>query len=344
MNATELLDEDNPFPSLEELGFEGAELELLKSKMEVPVGLVLVAGISGSRQDMTVNACALHAIDTYAKCVAVVDREWLSVPTQDAPGSGARSPYTKEMLLALRTDPDLLLVSEPRSNTEFSNLISCTESGHKVLSTIHASSSLFVLCRLMKYGIPAEVLKSRNLLSALVYQVSLPVLCPHCSVGFDQKQLDPSRPYEEEQVARYELLMDADLLAQLRFKNPAGCDCCDGGVIDRTLAAEVTCPDERMVDLMAQGEEVKALNYFREIGGRTALDNALNKAFRGLVDLRDVEYKLDIITHYITRCDDGVRSMHEEDPIYALNGDAAVPVVREPLRSNHLTKNIQEKE
>lgn len=345
MNATALLDEDNPFPSLEELGFEGADLELLKSKMEVPVGLVLVAGISGSRLDMTINACALHAIDLYAKCVEVIDSEGLPAPTQGAPGPGEVSPCTKDILLALRRDPDLLLVSEPRSDAAFNHLIRHTESGHKVLSTTHAASSLDVLRRLMKCGISAEVLKSRNLLSALVYQVSLPVLCPQCSLDFDdQVRLDPSQQFSWENVQRYELLMDEDLLAQLRFTNPAGCECCEGGVIDRTLAVEVACPDEHMIDLMARGEELKALDYFREQGGRTALDNALAKAFRGLVDLRNVEHKLDLITHYITRCDDGVRSMYEEEPIYALSGATAIPVVREPSRSNKLKKNTQEEE
>lgn len=324
MNDLPLLDSQYPLASLEELGFEGEGLKLLQSKMSRPVGLVMVAGASGSLHEMTINACAAHAIKSSAMKVSIVPPEGLPSPIKEQEGLGARLPFKREMVLELRKDPDLMILAEPRSEAAFDHLVSCVQTGVKVLSRTHASGSLDILRRMMNFGVSLEDLKNIHFLSALVYQASFSALCPKCSLNHAQVK----RSGKREGLSRIEYLVDPGILNLLRYRNSEGCNDCTNGAVGRTIAAEVSCPDAYLVDLVAQGSLVQAVEYFREKGGRSIMEVAVSKAFRGLIDLQEVEHKIDLMLHRIVPSGSDVAIKFEDPPEYIVDGASATPVVR----------------
>lgn len=316
------------FPSLEDLGLDGAELDLLQAKMAEPTGLVLVGGVTGSRHEDTINACVLHAMTTFARKVALVTHDDLyDQDDSPAPPSGGR--LSKALAEAMRSDPDLIITHETRSVLGAEFAIKCALSGYKLITSIHGGSSFKIVDRMLRFGVSADDLKAPHTLSALVYQVSLPRLCPHCSVGFADTVARSPDSWDKGQIRRLEHFIEPGLLGQLRFRSEAGCSQCHRGVIGMTLAVEVVSPDSHLLDLIVRSEESSALDYFREKGGRTVFDSAISKAFRGEIDLRAVEAKLGPLAHYIVCDEDCVRFQYEYPPEYLIEGATAVPVIRD---------------
>lgn len=329
MNEDAELSSLTPFPSLEELGFDGAELDLLKAKMSEPVGLVLVGGISGSRHEGTINACVLHAMTTFARKVTLVTHDDLCELDEHPAPPDVGGIVHKALTAVMKRNPDLIISAEARSVEGFEFAMKCALSGHKLITNIHAGSSFKIVDRMLRFGVRADDLMAPHTLSALVYQVSLPRLCQHCSVGFADSVASSPGNLGKSQIRRFENFIEHELMGKLKFRNKAGCSQCHGGVTGMTLAAEVVSPDSHLLDLMVRSEHCRALDYFREQGGKTALDKAIGKAFRGEVDLRDVEHKLDILQHHIVCDADGVRVQYEYPPEFMIEGATSVPVIRD---------------
>lgn len=305
--------------TLEELGYEGQELEILQAALESPVGLVVVAGISGSDPHDTLYGCLrLATRHASGRKVERVGGSW------DYPNSGlareAGSPsdmnsFRRSMLYALRSDPDLLMVGEVRDLDSAQTLRSVVQSGHKALTTIHASNAFSIIPRLARLGYDFTADMDNLEVSALVYQAKIPSLCSHCSIDFEEAKKF-STDWSDFQAQRFETFVSADLLARLRFRNHAGCQHCDGGVSGKTTVAEAISPDENLLRLLIEGREVEARDYHRNLGGRTILDAAISKAERGTLDLREIERRIDLLAHHVVLEDGGIRLKYENPADY----------------------------
>ena len=305
--------------TLEELGYEGPELEILQAAMESPVGLVVVAGISGSDPHDTLYGCLrLATRHASGRKVERVGGSWDYPNSGLALGAGSPSDansFRRSMLYALRGDPDLLMVGEVRDLESAQTLQSVVQSGHKALTTIHASSAFSIIQRLARLGYEFTADMDILEMSALVYQAKIPSLCSHCSVDFEQAK-KCSMDWSDFQAQRFETFVTPDLLARLRFKNHSGCQHCNGGVVGKTTVAEAITPDETLLRLLIEGRELEALEYHRKLGGRTILEAAISKAIRGIVDLRDIELRVDLLAHYVVLENGESRLQYEYPPEY----------------------------
>lgn len=279
---------------LQNLGFDGKELELIRAEMKIPVGAVFIAGITGADCHHTIHACVGLAVESSSakrsKVRAVGNAFDYPVFDPNKPQSGLR----KAMLSALSSDPDLLLMSEIRDSHSGNELLYAVQSGYKTLTSVHASNVFSIVPRLNRLGFKVEPEMHRYEISALIYQAKMPVLCEKCSVGFAEI-CQKSPEWSGSQVERIESFFSADQLPNLRFKNSNGCNQCRNGIVGLTLVAEVIKPDEKMLGLMIEEKQSEARDYHREMGGRTVFDNALSKVLSGAFDIRDVEARLGIL-------------------------------------------------
>ena len=113
---------------------------------------------------------------------------------------------------ALRQDPDVILVGEMRDLETISTALTAAETGHLVLSSIHANDAVGVLFRLMDLDVePASI---SSTLIGIVAQRMVRRICTNCRSVY--------QPPEEEQQA-----FNKELEEQITtFYHGTGCNLC----------------------------------------------------------------------------------------------------------------------
>jgi type II secretory ATPase GspE/PulE/Tfp pilus assembly ATPase PilB-like protein len=296
--------------TLDTLGLEAFQVAQLRQALTSPVGAIIVAGSCGTGVSTTVRYLLLekyHSSKRQHRFVSVVNNDEFNleaattyvVPYGVSTRNSAGNPYAQAMRQALRSDPDFVHLGEVRDDESVNALVKLTSSGHQVITEVHAASALNIPTRLGCLGASSEYLGHHHNLSALVYQSLFGVVCEHCAMDLEEAKQVASMGYEKEQLARFEQIIDPSLHPGLRFRREAGCDCCRYGVTERTCVAEVIIPDDYLRECFREGRFVEAIAHFRKEGGVTALEHGVSKALRGLVDLRDVEHRLDQLTRLV---------------------------------------------
>ena len=174
-----------------------------------------------------------------------------------------------------------------------------TQTGHRVLSTVHGEGCVDVLSRMTGdlLQVPADILGTKKYLTAVIYQKLLPLLCPHCKV--------PARALltkEKQRLLTEKFCVD---VGNMYMANAEGCDECrlNGAVTEgtkgQTLVAEILTPDDAMRVEMREKNWPEVERLWRsarskpfghsDMTGKTAFEHALSKATQGLIDPNDIE-------------------------------------------------------
>ncbi|MDT8925003.1 ATPase, T2SS/T4P/T4SS family [Pseudomonas taiwanensis] len=295
---------------LDKLGYNKEQLTKTRRAVAKPTGAIIMAGTTGSGKSTSLNAMLAEKIaahDGRIKVITVEDPpEYLLNGATQVPVVRSRSaaksgdvkenPFAAAVRATMRSDPDIIMVGEVRDHASAELLIHAVQSGHQVYTTTHAGSGIDIIARLRSQGIPDDVLGSQNFVTALMYQALLPVVCPHCSTTIDAFKETVRSEAEEELVARLYRHLGNNQVQNIRFRNYNGCPKCKKGVVGRTVASEVILPDAFMLKAFRDRQDIDAAMYHAYSGGKVALHHGIDKLIQGLVDVRDVETKLDRIS------------------------------------------------
>ncbi|HPT47602.1 MAG TPA: PilT/PilU family type 4a pilus ATPase, partial [Candidatus Rifleibacterium sp.] len=147
----------NTIFTLDELGMP----EVLKRWAEAPKGLVLVTGPTGSGKSTTLAAMVDHInrnhechILTIEDPVEFVHQSRKALVNQREVGVHTAS-FSRALKAALREDPDVVLVGEMRDLETISMAIETANTGHLVLATLHTSTAMSTINRIVDQ-FPAE--------------------------------------------------------------------------------------------------------------------------------------------------------------------------------------------
>jgi type II secretory ATPase GspE/PulE/Tfp pilus assembly ATPase PilB-like protein len=277
--------------SLDQLGYLPDQLELIRRVMVSEGGAVIFAGSVGSGKSTSL-ATLIAGLPPDRKVITLEDPVEYLIPgsiqntvSRDLAASTQGSFSSKLRALKRSAMADVLLgeIRDRETGLAFMDLAS---SGVNVYTTVHAPSAAAIPDRLASdfIGVSRDFLAADGMLKLLVFQVLIPVLCPHCALPAhalaETKAVPGSTSRTPEGWAAWLGLIQAlyGPTATLRIRNPEGCDHCRSlqiqalhGYAGRTVTAELIEPG------------VPALP------SRSALDSAMLKAFRGEVDPRDVE-------------------------------------------------------
>lgn len=281
--------------TLSGLGYSPSQMEVIRHAMDKPVGLIVIAGTSSSEPSSTIAALFGEVAE---KCRVAqplpntVDEEEHFLAGSAMPPRDPSEKFQEVVRLAMRRDPDFIMTGEVRDEQSADLAISVMKSGHQAVTKIHAASAIKIATRLRFLGVSAEDLADRDSLAALIYQVKLPVVCPHCAVGLNQFKEEAVAKHSVQLIDRIHRYVEPHLVDSLRFRNEKGCGSCVRGTVGFTLAAEVISPDEVMRQCFLEDKDEEAFSHYRTQGGQVALEHAVEKALRGEVDLRDVEFNM----------------------------------------------------
>ena len=144
-------------PPFEELGLPA----IVKTLAQSTHGLLLVTGATGTGKSTTLasiidylNATSKLNIITIEDPVEYVHKSRNSLVVQREVGGSVGS-FAEGLSAALREDPDVILVGEMRDAETIMTAMMAAETGHLVLGTLHTTSAVKTLDRIMDV-LPAE--------------------------------------------------------------------------------------------------------------------------------------------------------------------------------------------
>ncbi|EMH5361080.1 Flp pilus assembly complex ATPase component TadA [Salmonella enterica] len=307
-------DDGDVVPTLEKLGFLPEQIRLIKRILRLPEGLIILSGPTGAGKSTTLRACSdLYLERTrYKKRLLTVEdppegriRGAIQTPIlcDKADEAEVRRAWERALSSALRLDPDAILPGELRDLISILAGIFAAQTGHLVLTTLHANSAFSIPERMITMGANAGLVADAQLLIGLISQRLVQVLCPHCRVPWSVKK-DQITPEEREYLEKYCSVEGICQPEHLHFRNEAGCPACrkavviggkqvatvGQGVAGRSVVAEVVRPDTMLFRLLIQGGKEAAKAYWlSELGGITRRIHLLHKLNAGLVDPLDAD-------------------------------------------------------
>jgi general secretion pathway protein E len=274
-----LLDRARAPLDLDVLGFDGALRQQLAGLLDLPSGMILVTGPTGSGKTSTLYA-ALQQLNTRERKILTVEDpveyELAGInQVQVRPAAGLG--FANILRSLLRQDPDVLLVGEIRDLETANIAAQASLTGHLLLSTLHTNDAVSTVVRLLDMGLEDYLLTS--VLRAVMAQRLVRCLCPAC-----REPYVPSAAFLERSG------LAALAAPPSTLYKPVGCpDCNDTGYRGRTAIAELLVFGEAMHPLVLGRADVKALNAAARAGGMVDLrSDGLRKVASGVTSVDEV--------------------------------------------------------
>jgi len=172
-----LLPETSKGFTLETLGFNTRDLELLHKSIRRPTGMILATGPTGSGKTTTLYTILDILNKPGVNIVTVEDPIEYRMPginqTQVKPEIGLT--FANGLRSILRQDPDIVMVGEIRDNETAGLAINAALTGHLVLSTLHTNSAAGALPRLLDMKVEPFLIAST--VNAIIAQRLIRTLC-----------------------------------------------------------------------------------------------------------------------------------------------------------------------
>ena len=241
--------------SLGHLGFDLDSAVRIRDLAELPHGMLLVTGPTGSGKTTTVYAVLSEINDGLEKIITIEDPvEYelpgvLQIPVNERKGLT----FAKGLRSILRHDPDRILVGEIRDAETAEIAVQSALTGHQVFTTVHANSVFDVTGRFRHFGL--DMFGFMASLNGVVVQRLLRRLCPACV-----RKREPSDRERAWLAAVGQEITHVPIAV--------GCDACRStGYRGRVVLAEVHTIDDGFRDLVTSVAPVSALReHVRRLG------------------------------------------------------------------------------
>lgn len=185
------LDPKRGIVPLNVLGFPAEIEKTLRDLIELPNGLILVTGPTGSGKTTTLYALLSLVTGKDRNIVTLEDPIEYELPgiiqSQVDPEHGYT--FAAGLRSILRHDPDIILVGEIRDYETAQTAIDASLTGHLVLATLHTNSAIEAIPRLLSMGVSPYTFAPA--LRAILAQRLIRTLTPECKKSGTCDPLDP---------------------------------------------------------------------------------------------------------------------------------------------------------
>ena len=172
------LPQDRQGLTLETLGFSPGQIEQLKRLAQMPEGLLLVVGPTGSGKTTTLYALLSHVNHAGVNIMTLEDPIEYHLDHIRQTQVGETLTFGQGIRSMLRQDPDVMLIGEVRDGETALMAIQAALTGHKIFTTLHTSDAAQAIYRLEDLGVSREKLTYTT--SAIISQRLLRQLCTFC--------------------------------------------------------------------------------------------------------------------------------------------------------------------
>jgi general secretion pathway protein E len=274
-----IMDPDILFQELEQLGFTPTDLIRYNQFINMPHGIVLVCGPTGSGKSTTLYSTLRHLstpginITTIEDPIEMVHEDFNQISVQPA----VDITFSTILRNILRQDPDIIMIGEMRDVETAQNAVQAAMTGHLVLSTLHTNDAPSSITRLLDLGIPPFLIQAT--LVGILAQRLVRKICPHCIEPFDMKSSELNA-----------MGLDAGGTRMVKLYRGKGCINCRGtGYLGRTSIFEVLPYSDNIKKLTVSDTDLQALRIkAKEEGMVTLRENAVKKLLKGITTYQEV--------------------------------------------------------
>lgn len=212
-----LLDKEAVKLDLEALNFRDADRTAIQRLIDLPHGMVLVTGPTGSGKTTTLYAALTRLYDPSLKIITIEDPvEYELSGVNQIPVNPERGlTFANGLRSILRQDPDVVMVGEIRDNETADIAVRAALTGHLIFSTLHTNDAVSAVGRLLDMDVEPFLVAS--VLEGILAQRLGRQLCQNCK-----------RPSPLADAVKHRLTpAEQALFASGSGWVGAGCDKCD---------------------------------------------------------------------------------------------------------------------
>ncbi len=251
--VTRLLDKDKSLLSLDDLGFVPDQIEYLKKASELPQGMIIVSGPTGSGKTTTLYALFSQMNSEIRNIMTLEEPVEYQLPgiRQTEIKDGGAVSFSDGVRSILRQDPDVIFIGEIRDEATAKMALRSTMTGHLVIATLHTSDSFGVPSRLIDLGLHPNLLAGHIICS--VSQRLVRTVCISCK--------------------------------------GSGCTKCDqSGLKGRIVLSEILTFNEDIDEIVAKGgNRTELKQYAYRHNCKTIRDDAKNKLEAGVINEAEIK-------------------------------------------------------
>jgi type IV pilus assembly protein PilB len=272
-----IIDSSKMLASLESLGFSYDNLQIFKDVINIPNGIVLVTGPTGSGKNTTLYAGLTEINSEQVNICTVEDPVECNITgiNQFQVQESAGFEFSMALRGLLRQDPDVIMVGEIRDNETATIAVQAALTGHLVLSTLHTNDACGAVTRLVDLGV-ASYLVSASLI-AVVAQRLVRKICPNCK---EEYQL-PTKLRKV--VEKWEVDIP-------EFYRGLGCrKCRNTGYLGRIAIHEMFVPNEDIINMIATERPIKEIREAAMANGMLSLHyDGIEKVKAGITTIEEI--------------------------------------------------------
>jgi len=274
-----IMDPDVLFQDLEKLGFTSTDLIRYNKFINMPHGIVLVCGPTGSGKSTTLYSTLKDLytpeinITTIEDPIEMVCEEFNQIAVQPAIGIT----FATILRNILRQDPDIIMIGEMRDLETAENAVQAALTGHLVLSTLHTNDAPSSITRLLDLGVPPFLIQST--LVGIMAQRLVRKICNHCM-----------EPFDMETAELRTMGLDVEKNGRITLYRGRGCQKCRGtGYYGRTGIFEVVPYSESLKKMTNASMDIETIRNQAMAEGMVSLrGNALKKLLTGKTTYQEV--------------------------------------------------------
>ncbi len=274
-----IMDPEILFQDLEKLGFTQLDLIKYHQFINMPYGIVLVCGPTGSGKSTTLYSTLRYLaspevnITTIEDPIEMIHEEFNQIGVQPQVGIT----FASILRNILRQDPDIIMVGEMRDLETAENAIQAALTGHLVFSTLHTNDAPSAITRLLDLGVPAFLIQAT--LVGVLSQRLVRKICPHCRESFFMDSNELRR-----------LGIGVGKEGKIKLYRGRGCIKCRGtGYLGRSGVFEVLpITDHIKRHITPEFNLDKARKLAKKEGMVTLRENAIKKLLDGVTTYQEV--------------------------------------------------------
>ncbi|MFN3454246.1 MAG: type IV-A pilus assembly ATPase PilB [Pseudobdellovibrio sp.] len=274
-----LLDKSNLQLDMTKLGFEEDDLKLFKDNINLPQGMVLITGPTGSGKTTTIYSA-----------LAELNKPDVNISTAEDPiefnlegiNQVQMNPdidlnFSTALRAFLRQDPDIIMVGEIRDLETAEISFKAASTGHLVVSTLHTNDAPSTIVRLTEMGIPPYLISST--VNLIVAQRLVGKICESCK-----------EPLQVPEATLLNLGVSKVDIPKFNLMKGRGCSNCNNtGVRGRLAIYELMPINEKIKEAILRGASAQELRRLtKDIGLKTLRRSGLLKLARGQTTIDEV--------------------------------------------------------